>query len=273
MRKLLFLFMTLPILMCSQACTLPDCLSEANMVKAYQNGQEISMEAEQHSQFLAYFNAAISDCREAPAFCVSLHDNTMKEFETGIWIKFIFSETQVAQGMPFDSLLMHIEKDSSGVNLMRGNQDVYNGRCFYLDLQHNFNELYDYLLSLPTVEKEQSEDLPEVELESSEPSQETFHQTGQEDEPNEDDSNDVPTGAMPSVPDESEKENSNGVITQKPQEESTKQSTEEPDGQSTKTVDTETTTTSDIVELRNDESAASETMILKAVDAEPIICE
>lgn len=273
MRKLLFLFMTLPILMCNQACTLPDCLSEANMVKAYQNGQEITMEAEQHSQFLAYFNAAISDCREAPAFCVSLHDNTMKEFETGIWIKFIFSETQVAQGMPFDSLLMHIEKDSSGVNLMRGNQDVYNGRCFYLDLQHNFNELYDYLLSLPTVEKEQSEDLPEVELESSEPSQETFYQTVQEDDPNEDDSNDVPTGAMPSVPDESEKENSNGVITQNPQEETGKESKNETEVQSLNTEKTDTTATSETEKLKNNVETASETLILKAVDAEPIICE
>lgn len=271
MRKLLFLFMTLPILMCSQACTLPDCLSEANMVKAYQNGQEISMEAEQHSQFLAYFNAAISDCRESPAFCVSLHDNTMKEFETGIWIKFIFNETQVAQGMPFDSLLMHIEKDSSGVNLLRGNQDVYNGRCFYLDLQHNFNELYDYLFSLPTVEK-QSEDLPEVELESSEPSEETFHQSVQEDEPNENDGEDVPTGAMPSVPDESEKENSNGVITQNPQEEMVKELKNELEEPSSNSGETDSPAPSETQKLKKDENT-SETMILKAVDAKPIICE
>lgn len=163
MQKLLFLFMIAPIILCSQAGLLPEIFSEAQMVKVYNDGQEIVMSQQVKSDFDTLFVEALDDARQMPAFGVSIHKLTVEEMKSGIWVKFIYQQTMEADGMPFDELLVHVQKDMHGVNIIRGNGGSYNGRCFYLDLNGTLDEVYDFLANL-----ENEEETMEVELEKGE---------------------------------------------------------------------------------------------------------
>ena len=59
MQKLLFLFMIAPIILCSQAGLLPDIFGEAQMVKVYNDGQEIVMSEESKAEFDTLFVEAL----------------------------------------------------------------------------------------------------------------------------------------------------------------------------------------------------------------------
>lgn len=163
MQKLLFLFMIAPIILCSQAGLLPEIFSEAQMVKVYNDGQEIVMSQQVKSEFDTLFVEALDDARQMPAFGVSIHKLTVEEMKSGIWVKFIYQQTMEADGMPFDELLVHVQKDMHGVNIIRGNGGTYNGRCFYLDLDGTLDKVYDFLANL-----ENEEQTIEVELEKGE---------------------------------------------------------------------------------------------------------
>ena len=163
MQKLLFLFMIAPIILCSQAGLLPEIFSEAQMVKVYNDGQEIVMSQQVKSDFDTLFVEALDDARQMPAFGVSIHKLTVEEMKSGIWVKFIYQQTMEVDGMPFDELLVHVQKDMHGVNIIRGNGGYYNGRCFYLDLNGTLDEVYDFLANL-----ENEEETMEVELEKGE---------------------------------------------------------------------------------------------------------
>ena len=163
MQKLLFLFMIAPIILCSQAGLLPDIFGEAQMVKVYNDGQEIVMSEESKAEFDTLFVEALDNARQMPAFGVSIHKLTVEEMKSGIWVKFIYQQTMEADGMPFDELLVHVQKDMHGVNIIRGNGGSYNGRCFYLDLNGTLDEVYDFLANL-----ENEEETMEVELEKGE---------------------------------------------------------------------------------------------------------
>ena len=67
----------------------------------------------------------------------------------GVWLKLIYDKTFVHNEMPFDSLLIQIEKDWTGFNIYRGNNGIYEGRCFYIDLvNNNMKNLYECIIKI-----------------------------------------------------------------------------------------------------------------------------
>ena len=82
---------------------------------------------------------------DMPAFGVSLDNLTKEEIKTGIWIELEFKKTYLFNEMPFDALLIKVEQDSYGFNLIRRNNGKYEGRCFYLSLNESMNNLYEVI--------------------------------------------------------------------------------------------------------------------------------
>jgi len=82
--------------------------------------------------------------RVMPAFGVSLHKETMEELKNGYWLKINFNSNQNVNGLIFDSLLIKLET-TYGVNLIRGLNGVFEGRCIYLDFDSitNLMEVID----------------------------------------------------------------------------------------------------------------------------------
>ncbi len=201
--KFLFALMAIPVFLCAQAGILPDVFGEAEMVKVYNNGQEIVMSEEAQEKFDELFIESISGSRQMPAFAVAIHKLTMEDFKQGYWVKFDYGKKMNASGMPFDQLLIHVQKDVSGINVIRGNNGKFDGRCYYLDLEENLDKIYDFLVNIEALpsgeikfEVEKSEE-PEVEI---------------VEEEEDDDDEDLEASNIPSV--NKDKDNENKVIQQ-----------------------------------------------------------
>lgn len=155
MYRIFSLFFVFPILFCFHSISMVNLISEANMISFYKEGIEIDLSIEEIEVIDNLFNEAIKDSISMPAYGVSIDSITKEEMKKGLWIELCYDSTMEINGMPFDSLLFKIEKNSYGINLLRGQQGSYEGRCFYLDLRKNtFNELYDYLMSINFEEQE-----------------------------------------------------------------------------------------------------------------------
>ncbi len=77
-------------------------------------------------------HSIFSTGRLAPAFCVSLHDDTVEQLNSGNWIKLNFSNIQTKNDLPFNCLLFRADK-TYGLNLIRGYNNRFDGRCLYMD--------------------------------------------------------------------------------------------------------------------------------------------
>jgi hypothetical protein len=84
--------------------------------------------------------------REMPAFGVSLDNETKTAIQNGVWLKFKYDKVENFNDMSFDTLLINIVPEYSGFNIIRGNHNVYEGRCFYISLNGTMKPLYDYLI-------------------------------------------------------------------------------------------------------------------------------
>lgn len=99
---------------------------------------------------LNQLNIVLSDvldnCHTMPAFGVSIHAETINAIQKGVWLKLQYNGTQTVDGMPFDELLIEVNPDFQGFNIIRGNKGIYEGRCFYINLINNtMKPLYDFI--------------------------------------------------------------------------------------------------------------------------------
>lgn len=91
--------------------------------------------------------AMLRDSHTMPAFGVSIHAETLNAIRNGVWVKLQYNGTQYVDEMPFDELLIQVEQDYNGFNVIRGNRGVYDGRCYYIDLVGNtMTPLYEYII-------------------------------------------------------------------------------------------------------------------------------
>ena len=165
MQKVLFFMMIFPILFCSSVANVIDLFCEADMIVFYKEGQQIYLSENDQSQIDQLFSDAIEKSYSMPAFAVSIDNLTKKSMKSGLWIEFVFDKTMAASEMPFDSLLINITKDCHGINLIRGNDGIFEGRCYYLDLENTMDDVYDFLIDCTN----KSDDQIEVELDYEEP--------------------------------------------------------------------------------------------------------
>lgn len=153
MNRFLCFFMIIPILLCSFSSNVLDLFDEVNMIEFYYNGQQIEISSDQQEKFEELFCNALEGAQQMPAFGVSLHDLTMQNMKEGLWIKFVYNKTIVKSEMPFDSILINITKDCHGINLIRGNDEIFEGRCYYLNLKGTLDDVYDFLIEcIQTIE-------------------------------------------------------------------------------------------------------------------------
>lgn len=154
MQKFLFLFVIFPILFCFSTAGVVDLFCGATMIDFYKDGQQVLLSQKEQNKIDNLFSEAIEDSFSMPAFAVSLDNLTKEEMKSGLWLEFVFDKTMSINEMPFDSLLVNVNKDQYGINLIRGNDGLYEGRCFYLDLRgKNLDELYDYLSNINSNEE------------------------------------------------------------------------------------------------------------------------
>ena len=123
------------------------CMTTPDSIVIYNNNAvtNINAEDETYAKITEAILTICKDAREMPAFGVSLDSETREAIKTGLWIELVYSTTQEYNEMPFDSLLIQVEKDYTGFNIIRKQNNKYEGRCFYLSLNGDMTALYDAL--------------------------------------------------------------------------------------------------------------------------------
>lgn len=128
-----------------------EIMTTANEIIIYNNNQEVSFEpdSQEFNKIVEELSNLSQSSREAPAFGVSLHNETITAMEEGLWIEANFNKTISHNDMPFDSLLIQVVGEYSGFNIIRKYDNKYEGRCFYVDLiDTNLSSLENILLTL-----------------------------------------------------------------------------------------------------------------------------
>lgn len=85
---------------------------------------------------------------EMPALGVSIHSETIETIKTGVWLIFKYNNTKYHNEMPFDELLISVNPEDCGFNIIRGNNGIYDGRCYYISLDNNMSSLYNVLMNI-----------------------------------------------------------------------------------------------------------------------------
>lgn len=116
----------------------------------YDNGKqkEFAKDTKEYDKILQLWQIAVNSGYEMPAYGVSLDKETRKDLESGFYMEFIFDETKTHNEMPYDALLIKLMQNQGGYQLIRLHDGIYEGRCFYININEINNDLYDYINSI-----------------------------------------------------------------------------------------------------------------------------
>lgn len=121
-----------------------DFMSNISSFNIYFNGQIKSVEEnENFEMIMGELEDIFLQSHEMPAFGVAIDDEVRKELNLGLWLEIVYNNSYTHNEMMFQKLLIKIEKDSTGFNMIRYYDDKYDGRCFYIDLlDDDLSQLY-----------------------------------------------------------------------------------------------------------------------------------
>lgn len=126
-----------------------NCFNLAQSVTVYNNGETTtySKDSNEFNDIISALLSITSNSHQMPAFSVSLDRETRLALKNGLWLELNFNHTYTASELPFSSLLIEVNKQYTGFNIIRKLNGKYDGRCFYLDLVNtNMQPLYDSLI-------------------------------------------------------------------------------------------------------------------------------
>ena len=131
---------------------LKDIAALAESINVYNNG-EITIycqNEEPYNQIVEGWTVLCENAHEMPAFGVSLNNETIEARSVGLWVEFVFDEPKSHNNMTFEKLLIKVEKEWHGFNIIRYNEkNGYVGRCYFIDLVgKNMSQFNDILANL-----------------------------------------------------------------------------------------------------------------------------
>ena len=134
------------------ATELNDIIESSESINVYNDGK-VSVYTQKetpYKQIVEGWRELTENSHEMPAFGVSLNNYTTEAMRVGLWVEFVFDKQYTHSDMPFEKLLVNVENQSQGFNIIRYNsQGGYNGRCYYFDLlDKNMSKFYDILANL-----------------------------------------------------------------------------------------------------------------------------
>lgn len=121
----------------------------SDVINVYDEGSVVSYGKgeDRFEEILSGFKTLIDGAHDMPAFGVSINSLTTKEMQKGLWVEFGFDRQYKSNGMPYEKLLINVQKSFAGFNIVRYNADSgYDGRCFYYDLVNkDMSDFYNIL--------------------------------------------------------------------------------------------------------------------------------
>ena len=127
-----------------------DSFKDSSYVEISYNGNSVFYYKGTHEYncLLFEFEQILYNSYQVPALGVSLDEMVKEERKKDLWVEFNFNDLGYNSEMPFEALLVKIENDAKGFNVIRKYDGKYDGRNFYINLVgSNMSDLYMYLLS------------------------------------------------------------------------------------------------------------------------------
>ena len=127
-----------------------DYFDKSTSVITYVDGisREYENDSQEYKDILSTLNTLCENSRDLPALGVSLHNETKEALSKNVWIELIYNNTIYHNEMSFDSLLINIQPNYMGFDLIRGLNGKYEGRCFHLSINGYITPLYDLIVSI-----------------------------------------------------------------------------------------------------------------------------
>ena len=122
--------------------------AESFIVYIDNNIEEYANKTQEYNRILKSLQEIVTEAHEMPAYGVSTDIDTKEALTQGIWLELKFAETQTHSDMPFDRLLIQVDSEYSGFNLIRYHDNKYDGRCYYLNLDKDMSILYTCLIDI-----------------------------------------------------------------------------------------------------------------------------
>lgn len=134
------------------ATELNEIIESSESINVYNDGQVFVYTNKEapYKQIVEGWLALTENSHEMPAFGVSLNNYTTEAIRVGLWVEFVFDRQYTHSDMPFEKLLVKVESQSQGFNIIRySSQGGYDGRCYYFDLLgKDMSSFYDILVNL-----------------------------------------------------------------------------------------------------------------------------
>ena len=133
-----------------QQKSITNYFSKATAITIIHNGTKSSYLKgdDKFEEILSALNKITAGAHDMPAYGVSLDKDTKKAIESGLWLELKFKKAETFNELPFESLLFEINESYQGFNLIRKNNNTYDGRCFYLNLKTNMKHLNTVILNI-----------------------------------------------------------------------------------------------------------------------------
>ncbi len=112
-------------------------VSVEDMKTEYEKGDD------KYQKIIEALYLVTTNSHEMPAFGVSIDSKTREDIKSGTYIELIFDDLKSHEGMDYEALLIKVERDWYGFNLIRRVNGKYDGRCFYLSLDGSMDKLAD----------------------------------------------------------------------------------------------------------------------------------
>ncbi|MDE6583250.1 MAG: hypothetical protein K2K31_01185 [Clostridia bacterium] len=117
------------------------------------DGQIIEMTLDEQQTLQEQVASLFEGSKTMPAFGVIFDEMYKEEITSGTYISLRFPQLVQVNGLPFDEIVFKVESDWTGVNLYRGINGVFNGRCIYIEFDKNMNEIYNFIHNLESVKQ------------------------------------------------------------------------------------------------------------------------
>ncbi len=150
--KFLFFLLGVPYMILSFFETM-DVLPHVNSTSLLVDGYVVEMTQDEEKLLQEQVELLFKDSRTMPAFGVIFNDMYKDEIKSGTFISLRFPQLIEVNGLPFDELVFKVEADWSGVNLYRGINGEFNGRCIYIDFEKDMSELDSFIHNLDSVKQ------------------------------------------------------------------------------------------------------------------------
>ena len=125
-----------------------DALTQPSSITITQDGVDYECNDAEQQLIIDSIKEIFNSHREMPAFGVSLDKETRDAKTSGLWIELVYNTPVKYIGMCFDKLLIEVDRNYTGFNIIRHYKGKYDGRCYYVDLSTSMEPLYNTLIDI-----------------------------------------------------------------------------------------------------------------------------